>query len=80
MNEQVYFKVEGLHKNFGGLAAVDDFTFEIEKGAIHGLIGPNGAGKTTIFNVISGFYKPSAGKILFEGENIAGRAEASLLM
>ena len=72
MNEQAYFKVEGLHKNFGGLAAVNDLTFAIEKGAIHGLIGPNGAGKTTIFNVISGFYKPSAGKIFYEGESIGG--------
>ena len=72
MNEHVYFKVEGLHKNFGGLAAVNDLTFAIEKGAIHGLIGPNGAGKTTIFNVISGFYKPSAGKIFYEGESIGG--------
>ena len=72
MSEQAYFKVEGLHKNFGGLAAVNDLTFAIEKGAIHGLIGPNGAGKTTIFNVISGFYKPSAGKIFYEGESIGG--------
>jgi len=72
MNEPVYFKVEGLHKNFGGLAAVNDLTFQLEKGAIHGLIGPNGAGKTTIFNVISGFYKPSAGKVLYRGEDIGG--------
>ena len=72
MNDQAYFKVEGLHKNFGGLAAVNDLSFELKKGAIHGLIGPNGAGKTTIFNVISGFYKPSAGKILYEGESIGG--------
>jgi ABC-type branched-subunit amino acid transport system ATPase component len=72
MSEQAYFEVEGLHKNFGGLAAVNDLTFQLEKGAIHGLIGPNGAGKTTIFNVISGFYKPSAGRILYEGESIGG--------
>ncbi|MDP7344115.1 MAG: ATP-binding cassette domain-containing protein [Alphaproteobacteria bacterium] len=72
MNAQAYFKVEGLHKNFGGLTAVNELTFAVEKGAIHGLIGPNGAGKTTIFNVISGFYKPSAGKVLYEGESIGG--------
>lgn len=72
MSDQAYFKVEGLHKNFGGLLAVNDLTFELEKGSIYGLIGPNGAGKTTIFNVITGFYKSSAGKIIYEGESIAG--------
>jgi branched-chain amino acid transport system ATP-binding protein len=72
MMDQAYFKVEGLHKNFGGLAAVDDLTFEVKQGAIHGLIGPNGAGKTTIFNVISGFYKPNAGTILYDGQSIGG--------
>lgn len=61
-------RAEGRHRNFAGLAAVNDLTFQLEKGAIHGLIGPNGAGKTTILNVISGFYKPGAGRILFEGE------------
>jgi len=61
-------RAEGRHRNFAGLAAVNDLTFQLEKDAIHGLIGPNGAGKTTILNVISGFYKPGAGRILFEGE------------
>ena len=72
MMDQAYFKVAGLHKNFGGLTAVDDLTFEVKQGAIHGLIGPNGAGKTTIFNVISGFYKPNAGTILYKGQSIGG--------
>ncbi|MGH6803015.1 MAG: ABC transporter ATP-binding protein [Methyloceanibacter sp.] len=67
-----FFSVENLSKNFGGLAAVSDLSFAIKEGEIRGLIGPNGAGKTTVFNLISGFYRPSAGKILYRGENIAG--------
>lgn len=57
---------------FGGLAAVDNLSFAVEKGAIHGVIGPNGAGKTTTFNVISGFYKPTAGTVRLRGETISG--------
>jgi branched-chain amino acid transport system ATP-binding protein len=64
--------VSGLTKYFGGLKAVSDLSFEVEKGKILGLIGPNGAGKTTAFNLIAGFISPSAGAILFEGENISG--------
>jgi len=65
-------KAEGIVKNFGGLRAVDDCSIEVEKGSIVGLIGPNGAGKTTFFNVITGMYKPNAGRILFKGEDITG--------
>jgi branched-chain amino acid transport system ATP-binding protein len=57
---------------FGGLRAVYNFNIELPKGALWGLIGPNGAGKTTIFNLITGVYKPTEGKILFEGEDITG--------
>lgn len=60
----------GVSKNFGGLIAVDDLNFSISKGEIVGLIGPNGAGKTTLFNVIAGLYRPSAGDIFFNNENI----------
>ncbi|HLB07278.1 MAG TPA: ABC transporter ATP-binding protein [Alphaproteobacteria bacterium] len=67
-----FFSVENLSKNFGGLAAVSDLSFAVKEGEIRGLIGPNGAGKTTVFNLISGFYRPSAGKILYRGGNIAG--------
>jgi len=57
---------------FGGLTANNDVSASIEKGEIFGLIGPNGAGKTTLFNVVSGFYKPASGKVVFEGEEIQG--------
>ncbi len=59
-----------LSKQFGGLAAVDQFDLKISHGEIRGLIGPNGAGKTTVFNLISGVYKPTSGRIIFDGEDI----------
>jgi branched-chain amino acid transport system ATP-binding protein len=66
-------QVEGLTKNFGGLAAVSAVDLSIQPGEIVGLIGPNGAGKTTFFNLVTGYIRPSAGKITFEGKNIAGK-------
>ena len=65
-------EVRELSRHFGGLAAVNNLSFTVEEGEIHGLIGPNGAGKTTTFNVISGFYRPSAGAVLFGGRSISG--------
>ena len=65
-------RVENLNMRFGGLQAVRDCSFEIEAGTITGLIGPNGAGKTTTFNMIVGELKPTSGRIVFEGEDIAG--------
>lgn len=62
--------VQGITKQFGGLVAVHDFSVSMDPGQIFALIGPNGAGKTTAFNVISGFYKPNAGSITFNNENI----------
>ena len=56
--------------NFGGVKAVQNVTLDIEKGSITSIIGPNGAGKTTFFNIISGVYKPTSGKVLFDGEDI----------
>jgi len=65
-------KLEHLTKTFGGLYAVNDCSLEIEKGSVTGLIGPNGAGKTTIFNMIAGALTPTSGRIIFEGNDIAG--------
>jgi branched-chain amino acid transport system ATP-binding protein len=62
----------GLKKIFGGLIALQDINFFVDKGEIFGLIGPNGAGKTTLFNLIAGVYKPDLGEIHFEGDDIAG--------
>src|SRR3990172_8480840 len=64
--------VDKLSKNFGGLAAVRNLSFQVEDGEIRGLIGPNGAGKTTIFNLISGYYRPTSGEIVYRGEAISG--------
>jgi len=57
---------------FGGLVAVDDFNLELEEGKIFGLIGPNGSGKTTVFNIITGFYKPTEGHIFLGEKEITG--------
>ena len=64
---------QGLRKEFGGLIAVNDVDFTIPEGAIASLIGPNGAGKTTFFNMLTGVYKPTAGKIVFAGDNVTGK-------
>jgi len=63
-------EVKGLTKNFGGLMAVKDINFYVQRGEILGLIGPNGAGKTTIFNMIGGFFKPTKGTVYFKGIDI----------
>ncbi|HML53445.1 ABC transporter ATP-binding protein [Solidesulfovibrio carbinolicus] len=70
--------VDGVSKRFGGLMALSDVSFAVERGAITGLIGPNGAGKTTMFNCVAGIYTPTDGRILFAGgegepQNVAGR-------
>ena len=66
--------VENMTHYFGGLRAVHNFDLKIEPGQIRGLIGPNGAGKTTIFNLITGIYSPTEGKIVLDGQIINGRA------
>jgi branched-chain amino acid transport system permease protein len=73
-NRQILFEVRSLEKHFGGLHAVRNLSFQINRGEIVGLIGPNGAGKTTIFNVISGFYPADSGEMEFNGQRITGLA------
>ena len=70
--------VQGVSKAFGGLMAVCDVSFSIRSGQIVGLIGPNGAGKTTLFNVVSGYYAPSRGKVLFQGKDVSGKPPYAL--
>lgn len=65
-------EVRKVSRFFGGLAAVNDVTFDVNEGEIVGLIGPNGAGKTTLFNVVNGFYQPSRGDVLFRSRRISG--------
>ena len=67
-------EVREVNKSFGGLMAVSRCSLNVQEGSIAGLIGPNGAGKTTLFNIITGFYKPDRGEILFKGEHIDGLA------
>ncbi len=62
-----------LKKYFGGLKAVSDFSMNLRSGELKGLIGPNGAGKSTVFNLISGLYNPTDGRVLLDGEDITGR-------
>lgn len=71
-------EIRNLSRNFGGLAAVSNLSFSVGENEIRGLIGPNGAGKTTTFNVISGFYPPSAGKVLFRGEDVSGMRTSAI--
>ncbi len=66
--------VTGVSKRFGGLQAVKDVSFRVEKGTIKAVIGPNGAGKTTLFNILSGFLAPDAGLVAFKGQAIQGSA------
>jgi branched-chain amino acid transport system ATP-binding protein len=71
-------EVKGLTKRFAGLVAVDGVTFGVEKGSITALIGPNGAGKTTCFNMIAGTTHPSAGQVMFDGQDITGQRPEDL--
>ena len=68
----VLLEARGVSKRFGGLVAVDTFDYSLEAHTIASIIGPNGAGKTTFFNVVTGFYKPTTGTILFDGRDIGG--------
>jgi branched-chain amino acid transport system ATP-binding protein len=65
-------RTQGLTVRFGGLTALDNVDFEIQRGEIRAIIGPNGAGKSTFFNCLTGVLRPTAGRILFNGENVTG--------
>ncbi len=69
----VLLDARGLGKRFGGLRALSDVSFSIERGEIYGLIGPNGAGKTTLFNVMTGLYVPEEGEYTFNGVSMSGK-------
>jgi branched-chain amino acid transport system ATP-binding protein len=71
MTTEILLKVDKLTRRFGGLTAVSNLSFDVQKGEILGLIGPNGAGKSTTFNCVSGFYPASEGRIEFLGDDIS---------
>ena len=74
MEDGTILEMIDLYKNFGDLMAINGFSLSIGKGKRHAIIGPNGAGKTTLFNLLSGLFKPTRGRILFNGRDITGMA------
>jgi branched-chain amino acid transport system ATP-binding protein len=77
MNDAV-LRIEGVTQRFGGLVAVRDVSLALDRHTVTGLIGPNGAGKTTLFNTVSGFFKPTEGRVFFEGRDVTGMAPHTL--
>ncbi len=73
MTSQALLEIAGVTKKFGELRAIDNVNLQINSKELVGLIGPNGSGKTTMFNLITGFLRPTTGKILFKGNEISGR-------
>lgn len=67
-----YFQTVGLHKRFGDHVVLEDISLSFEKGRLSGIMGPNGAGKSTCFNVMTGYHKPTRGRVFFDGEDITG--------
>lgn len=65
-------QINGLCKSFGGVHAVENLDYSVERGKVHSVIGPNGAGKTTLFNMVTGIYPPSSGRVRFNGRDITG--------
>jgi branched-chain amino acid transport system ATP-binding protein len=78
MADDHIIETDGLAKEFRGFVAVSDVRLKVRRGAIHALIGPNGAGKTTVFNLLSKFIEPSAGRILYKGRDITRARSADL--
>ncbi len=71
-------EVEHITQHFGGLCAVSDFSLRLEPGELVGLIGPNGAGKTTVFNIMTGVYRPTSGRIHLDGEDLVGLSPSAI--
>jgi branched-chain amino acid transport system ATP-binding protein len=74
MSSSQLLEISSLYKNFGGVQAINNVSFELAEGELLGIIGPNGSGKTTAVNLISGFVKPTEGEIYYRGRNITGWA------
>ncbi|MBI5300553.1 MAG: ABC transporter ATP-binding protein [Chloroflexi bacterium] len=73
MDDPIILEAEHLRKDFGGLVAVEDVSLKVRAGSLHSIIGPNGAGKTTLFNLLSGVFKPSAGRVIYRGRDITAQ-------
>ena len=73
MSDDLLIDARAVRKEFGGLVACDDIDFTVQRGSIVSLIGPNGAGKTTFFNMLTGVYKPTSGRMVFDGEDLTGK-------
>ena len=69
VEDKTLLKVEGLTKNFGGVAAIVRVSFELQEGELLGIIGPNGSGKTTLVNLLTGFVRPDSGKVIYQGRD-----------
>ena len=78
MSADFILETQGLTKEFLGFKAVSDVNLKIRRGSIHALIGPNGAGKTTVFNLLTKFHQPTAGKITFNGHDITGESQVQI--
>jgi len=72
MSDEILLRVENLNKSFGNVLAVNNVSFDLNKGDLLGIIGPNGSGKTTLVNLVTGFVKPSSGKVIFHGKDVTG--------
>src|SRR5512136_1719838 len=78
MADDLILETQGLKKEFKGFVAVNDVNLRVRRGSIHALIGPNGAGKTTVFNLLTKFHVPTAGRILYKGQDITGDRPADV--
>ena len=74
MSDEVLLRVTGLFKSFGAVRAINDVSFAVREGAALGVIGPNGSGKSTLINLVTGFVKPTSGRVLLRGRDITGIA------